>query len=98
MGRHKITFSIRPSSDYVAHLRQNTKSTFWYHVHQLLEEVPRRLAEGGDDLIQVVVTDPLLEHLLQVGKDQAHRDSFGFCIPGSFNDGREKMFIYSFAL
>lgn len=55
-------------------------SRFWYHVHQLLEEVPRRLPEGGDDLVQVVVADPLLEHLLRAGKVQAHRHSFGFCI------------------
>lgn len=46
------------------------KVQFWYHVHQLLEEVPRRLAEGGDDLVQVVVADPLLEHLLQAAKSK----------------------------
>lgn len=63
-------------------LGQNTKSKFLYHVHQLLEEVPRRLPEGGDDLVQVVVADPLLEHLLQAGNDQAHTERFGFCTQG----------------
>lgn len=82
-----------PTQDYIFNqtelrlccvpLGQNTKSNFWYHVHQLLEELPRRLPEGGDDLVQVVVANPLLEHLLQAGKDQPHRDRFGFCIQGA---------------
>lgn len=50
-------------ADCMSNKRQT--QSFSYHVHQLFEKVPRWLAKWGENFIQVIVPNPLLEHLLQ---------------------------------
>lgn len=57
--------------------------------------MPRWLSEGGDDFVQVVVADPLLEHLLKKGNHQAHVLDSAFC---SVSTTAELFFLFFITL
>ncbi len=59
-------YSTRPTNIKKADMPTGGgRQSFSHHVHQLFEKVPWRLAEWDEHFIQVIVTNPLLEHLLQ---------------------------------